>query len=245
MVGIFVLLWLITACSSGKNSQSFSAKVDWVADGDTVRLQDGRKIRLLGINTPELAKDGKAAEPLAKEARQFLRQLFDKQTVQIITGEQTHDKYGRLLAYVFHDDTDVQLELLKQGFASVIAVPPNVRMADRYFAIENEARRNGKGIWQHPHFAAIPADEVDNSMDGDFKFVIGKVKNISETKSNLLLKLSKQFTVAIPHRDWEEYWKGPVNKLSGENIEVRGWVYKTNKQFRIRTRHPVMLQILE
>ncbi|MDH3694167.1 MAG: thermonuclease family protein [Gammaproteobacteria bacterium] len=245
MVGIVVLLWLITACSSGKNSQSFSAKVDWVADGDTVRLDDGSKVRLLGINTPELAKDGKPAEPLAKEARQFLRQLIDKQTIQIITSKQTYDKYGRLLAYVFHDDTDVQVELLKQGLASVIAIPPNVRMADRYLAAETEARYSEIGIWGNRYFTASPADKIDNSMDGNFKFVTGKVKTISETESNLLLKLSKQFTVAIPHQDWEEYWKGSVNKLSGENIEVRGWVYKVNQQFRIRARHPVMLRILE
>ena len=91
----------------------------------------------------------------------------------------------------------------------------------------------------------IQADQVDNSMDGDFRFVTGKIKNISETKSNLLLKLSKRFAVAIPHQDWKEYWQGSVNKLSGENIEVRGWIYKTNKQYRIRARHPVMLRVLE
>ena len=157
LVGIFILAALLTACSGsgGKNSNSFTVKVDWVADGDTLRLDDGRKIRLLGINTPGLAKNGKPTEPLAKEARQLLRQLVDKQTVQIITGEQTHDKYGRLLAYVFHDDTDVQLEILKQGLASVIAIPPNVRIADRYHETETEARRDAIGIWQQNQFKAI------------------------------------------------------------------------------------------
>lgn len=247
MVGIFILLTLLAGCSGSgnKSSDSFTAKVDWVSDGDTVRLDDGQKIRLVGVNTPELANNGNLAEPFAKEARQFLRQLVDKQTVQVITGEQSHDKYGRLLAYVFHDDTDVQLELLKQGFASVIAIPPNVRMAERYLVAESEARRDGIGIWQQDQFKAIPADRVKNNMDGDFKFVIGKIIKISETKNNLLLKLSKQFFVAIPHKDWEAYWQGSLNKLSGENIEVRGWVYKTNKQFRIRVRHPVMLRVIE
>ena len=247
MAGIFICLALLSACADpgNKSGGSFTAKVDWVADGDTLRLDDGRNVRLLGINTPELAQDGKPDEALAKEARLLLRELVDKQTVQIITGEQTHDKYGRLLAYVFHDDTDVQHELLKRGLASAIAIPPNVRMADRYLTAESEARRSGIGIWQQEQFKVVPADQVDDNTEGHFKFVTGRVRKISESKSNLLLKLSRNFFVAIPHQDWEEYWQGSVNKFSGETIEVRGWIYKSKKQFRIRVRHPVMLQILE
>ncbi len=247
MAGIFIFVVLLTACSGSgdKSGSSFSAKVDWVTDGDTIRLDDGRHVRLLGINTPELAKDGHATEPMAKEARQFLNRLVDSQTVQIIYGKQSTDKYGRLLAYVFLNDTDVQLELLNQGLASVVAIPPNTRMADRYLAAESDARSQQKGIWRQGIFDAISADKVDRSMDGQFKFVTGEVKNIRETRHNLLLALSEHFTVAIPHKDWEEYWSGSPNQLSGQTIEVRGWVYESNNELRVRVRHPVMLKILE
>lgn len=100
----------------------------YVYDGDTIRLTDGRKVRLIGIDTPELGHDGKPDQPLAKQAKERLERLAKPYLkVQLRYDEQRRDSYGRTLAHVFlRDGTNVQRDLLSSGLATVIAVPPNL-----------------------------------------------------------------------------------------------------------------------
>ena len=119
-----------------------SAEVSKVVDGDTVWLVDGRKVRLVGINTPELGFKGRSSEPFADSSSDALRRILaDKSEIYLQLGEQSKDKYGRVLAYIYVDQVyvdeahvtkkvSVQALLLEEGLAFPITIPPNTRYTD-------------------------------------------------------------------------------------------------------------------
>ena len=89
-----------------------SATVAEVVDGDTIELTDGRRVRYIGINTPE--RD----QPYYREATEANRQLVAGQAVQLEFDQDTFDQYGRTLAYIWVDGRMANLEILSQGFAN-------------------------------------------------------------------------------------------------------------------------------
>ena len=117
------------------------ARVAFVVDGDTVELADGRRVRYIGINTPEVD------QPYAAEATAFNESLVAGREVRLETDAQESDPYGRILAYVWAGDTFVNLELVRQGYAVATTVPPNVRYADAFVRAEREAREAARGLW--------------------------------------------------------------------------------------------------
>ena len=138
------LLLLLTAClptDPTRTGEGSPARVASVIDGDTVELADGRRVRYIGIDTPE--RD----QPYAAGATALNRSLVEGQDVWLETDAQATDQYGRLLAYVWAGDTFVNLELVRQGFATAYTVPPNVRHADAFVQAEREAREAGHGLW--------------------------------------------------------------------------------------------------
>jgi len=96
-------------------------RVRWVADGDTIVLTDGERVRYAGINAPEIAHDGEPGEPYGDEARAFNKKLVLGRWLNLELAEESRDHYGRLLAYVFLEDgTFVNGELVQQGYAHLI-----------------------------------------------------------------------------------------------------------------------------
>lgn len=124
------------------------AEVQWVVDGDTVHLTDGTRVRYIGLDTPELHHPKKAVEAYAQEARAFNRRLVAGRRVRLEYDVERQDKYGRQLAYLFLEDgTFVNAELLRQGYARILTIPPNVKYHDRFLRLEREAREQRRGLW--------------------------------------------------------------------------------------------------
>jgi micrococcal nuclease len=117
-------------------------RVARVVDGDTVELADARRLRYIGVNTPE--RD----QPFYQEATELNRELVEGRPVRLEFDVSLTDQYGRLLAYVWVEDTMINLELVRRGFASVFTVPPNVKYEADFRAAEREAREAGRGLWQ-------------------------------------------------------------------------------------------------
>ena len=115
-------------------------------DGDTLFLEDGRKVRLLGINTPEI---GDNAECYGNQARDELREwLPEGQAVWVLEDVEPLDQYGRSLLFVFLDDgTNVNLELIEVGVAEVEQYAPNWLYSDELRAAEASAYQQGLGMW--------------------------------------------------------------------------------------------------
>jgi len=123
-------------------SETTSAIVSNVIDGDTVKLQNGEKVRLLGINTPEMG------QPYYEEATNRLKELIEGKTVRLEKDVEDKDQYGRLLRHIYIDDTFVNLEMVREGYANVYIIPPNTKYSYEFEKAEEEAKNAERGIWQ-------------------------------------------------------------------------------------------------
>ena len=126
-----------------------TGRVERVVDGDTLVMDDGERVRLIGVDTPETKRPGSPVECFGKAASAFTERLVEGERVELELDVEERDRYGRLLAYVTRarDDLDVNAELLRRGYATALTVPPNVRRADRYARLARRARREGRGLW--------------------------------------------------------------------------------------------------
>lgn len=142
---VALLILSLASCGPGESTRAGTgeaARVALVVDGDTVELADGRRVRYIGVNTPE------TDQPYAADAETFNSALVAGRAVWLETDAQVSDSYGRLLAYVWVGDTFVNLELVRQGYAYAYTVPPNVRYADAFARAGQEARETGRGLWE-------------------------------------------------------------------------------------------------
>jgi len=137
------------------------AQVSYVHDGDTVILEDGRKVRLLGMNAPEVKKGDTPAEEGGYKSRDALRELFkDNKNISLVFGKGQKDKYGRTLAHVLTEDgKNVQQILLAQGNAKALSIAPNTRLEDFYASVEAAAEQDDVNKWKKS-IEAVPEDYV-------------------------------------------------------------------------------------
>ena len=112
-----------------------------IIDGDTVDLDDGRRLRFIGINTPE------REQPFYEEATALNRRLTEGKDVYLELDQEHEDHYGRLLGYVWAGDVMVNLALVVNGYANVLFVPPNDRYEEPFRKAEADAKKAGRGIW--------------------------------------------------------------------------------------------------
>jgi len=127
------------------------AAVDRIVDGDTIKLATGERVRFIGVDTPELARDGRPAEPFAQQAAKCNRDLLGRGPVKLVFDRAPKDKYGRLLAYVYAGPdykTFVNRELVSRGCAETLFIPPNMKHAREFRGLEKQARTQGLGLWK-------------------------------------------------------------------------------------------------
>ncbi len=133
-----------------------------VVDGDTLLLESGERVRLIGIDTPEMhesnklhrdsqrsGQDIRTIQALGWQSYDFTRQLVEGKRVSLEFDLEKQDKYKRLLAYVYlKDGTFVNAEIVRQGYASLMTFPPNVKYVDLFLKLYQEARDNKRGLWR-------------------------------------------------------------------------------------------------
>jgi endonuclease YncB( thermonuclease family) len=132
-----------------------SCAVERVTDGDTIRCADGRRIRLLLIDAPEMDQ-----APFGQRARRELARLLpERAVVQYETDRQRQDRYGRTLAYVYLPDGRMaNEEMLRTGYAVVLFYKPNDRHLQRFTAVADSARRQRRGLFADTTFRCMPSD---------------------------------------------------------------------------------------
>lgn len=125
-----------------------AAQVSRVVDGDTIELSDGRKLRYIGVNTPETKDPNRGVECFGQEASQYNQQLVEGKTVFLEKDVSETDRYGRLLRYVYLADGQMVNEVLVQeGYAQASAYPPDVKYQERFQIAETAARESALGLW--------------------------------------------------------------------------------------------------
>jgi len=152
-----LLLINLVACSKQEPTQPTTNPnpeyqfnlVKRVIDGDTIELDNGIKVRYIGIDTPETKHPRKPVQYFGKEASEANKQLVLGKKVRMEYDVQKTDKYGRTLAYVYLEDgIFVNAWLVENGYARVSTYPPNVKYQDKFRELEQKARAEMKGLWK-------------------------------------------------------------------------------------------------
>ncbi|MEM4181707.1 MAG: thermonuclease family protein [Candidatus Pacearchaeota archaeon] len=128
--------------SFGNNSEKDfiqeEIKIKRALDGDTLELEDGRKVRMLGINTPEKGKF------MSKEALEMTKTIENKKVILLYNQK---DKYGRVLGYIFFEGENFNKKILENGLAHLYYYEKD-RFFEEMKETEKRARENKKGIWK-------------------------------------------------------------------------------------------------
>lgn len=133
-------------------------RVERVIDGDTLLLTGGRRVRLLGIDTPELTTPDRPAEPLGTDAARFTRDLVEGRDVRLEFDRERFDAYRRVLAYVWLDQRFVNAEIVRAGYSRAeLRFPLRTDRKRLLEEAEREARMAGRGLWSGTSSSAGPA----------------------------------------------------------------------------------------
>lgn len=222
-----------------------------VIDGDTLVLDDGREVRLVGIQAPKLplGRAGFKAWPLADEARELLRELAEGAELALHSGGARMDRHGRVLAHLVRaDGLWIQGEILRRGMARVYSFPDNRKGVTEMLALEAAARARGDGIWAHAFYAIRNKDSVKRHMDG-FQVVEDRVHRVAQVRNITYLNFEddwrRDFTIKLDRRTAQAIRRlsGELEKLAGQRVRVRGWVKWENGPM-IEINHPEQIELL-
>lgn len=213
-------------------------RVAKVYDGDTVVLDGGEKVRLIGINTPEVAYRNRPADPGGNAAGDYLRQLIKGELVRLEYGRERRDKYGRTLAHLFTEDgTNINALMLSEGYAHAVIKIPNTRLLAQYLDAEQLARESGLGIWKLAQFQLQPIEQAA-VFRNTFRRLQGSVIKVTEKKSAWLLHFKAGVKVLIRKEHLGSFIRDGVhpNSLVNRRLIVRGWVHSSRGKPLIRLR---------
>jgi micrococcal nuclease len=143
---IFLIFFPFTRDASGESWYT----VKWVNDGDTIVLSNGKRLRYLGINAPEIDHDNQRAQPFGYSSRSYNKDRVLNRKIRLEFDQERHDRYGRLLAYLYlPDGTFLNRELLQNGYAYFLFKKPNLKYNQQLLEAQREAMKAGRGIWKN------------------------------------------------------------------------------------------------
>ena len=261
-----LLAVLILACPGPADSAGAAAsppeiaergRVAEVIDGDTLMLDDGRPVRLVGIQAPKLplGRTGFEAWPLAEEAKTALSSLTLGREVGLGYGGRQIDRHGRALAQLYlldgagEADLWIQGALLEAGLAQVYSFADNRALIAEMLAHERQARAGRRGIWADPFYAVRTPERVQGHA-GSFQLVEGIVVDAAEVKGRVYLNFGadwkSDFTVSLApavRRLFEAEGIDPLD-YGGKRVRVRGWIKSFNGPM-IEASHPEQIEVIE
>lgn len=171
------------------------ARVVKVYDGDTVTLENGDKVRLRWVNTPEK----RPPEAYWEEAKQVAERVVLNRTVKLLVAPEGRDGYGRIIAGLHNGRDDLSIELLEQGYAHVFIIPPEPQDMAPYLEAQRVARARLRGIWSTDryqgalHITSFHADargrDADN-VNGEYMRVCNVTTNPIDVQGYTLTTLS-------------------------------------------------------
>ncbi len=235
---------------------SASAKVDKVIDAQTILMKDGKIIRLLGIDYPFMAGDMEGGPALPAKAR--LEKLLSEGTDVMLYQNKNREagrlnRMGHVLAHLVIKEKGISKSpeipaedfpgawingmLVREGLAWTMTDATNPQMATQLYALEDKARKDGKGLWgeQSPFKLLTPENAAQGN--GTFRVVEGTVNRAASSKNNLYLNfgsdMKKDFTVMLSPALRKALARKGVEPmgLGGQKVRVRGWLREWNGPF--------------
>jgi len=252
----FILILCLIGCQERFNLQSIRVKE--VIDGDTIVLENGRILRYIGIDTPEVRRRvGERwisdPQPFGLEAKEFNRKLVEGKYVRLEFDVQKVDRYRRLLGYCFvptedGDEIFVNAKLLEEGYAVLFTHPPNVKYVGLFVSLQKKAREEKKSIWKEE--SVISSDNAYKYI-GKIKTVEGRVLNIHEGEKAIHLNFGrdwkKDFTVVVFKKDLSNFTNNgiyPSKDYQNRFIRVTGLIKEYNGP-EIIVSHPSSIEVIE
>ena len=227
-------------------------QVKQALDGGSLLLEDGRVLRLAGIQAPPAPPWHKADRdwPPAERARALLAELAEGQSLQPAYDARREDRHGRLVAHVADSQGRwLQGELLRSGWARVQAFEDNRALLSEMLALERDAREAGRGLWTHSYYAVRRHDETGDDL-GQFHLVEGRVLEVAIIAGRAYLNFGEDwrsdFTLVIdpaPRRRFEAEGLDPAS-FEGQRVRARGWLEFRNG-VTINITHPEQIEVLE
>lgn len=227
---------------STATSQRYKNKVTRVYDGDTIKLENGEKVRLLGIDTPEVESYYQQATPGGNVAKKWLTKQLDGADIYLEYDQQRRDKYTRLLAHVFLENGDhINVTLVEKGLAIVNLFPPNLRYKDELLAAQKVAQQQHIGMWAMKRYQLTSVDKIQKVAG--WQRYQGEVQSIKKNRKYIRLTISNKLNVRIA-KDML-YLFPDLESYIGKSVEIRGWLSGKKAPFSILARHPSALIMID
>ena len=202
---------------------------DYIVDGDTLWLKDGRKVRFAAINTPETEHDGLASEPFGDAATAKLRSMLEASSkLMLQKAGRGEDHHGRVLGNIFlPDGKSLEAILLRQGLGFQIFSEGNSPYTSCFSQQEQVARTAGSGVWSGKPVLDINQDKLSQG----FHLIQGRVAEVRTPRNSdyFWVELKGPLVLRVLKAGADER---QLRNLTGRKVEVRGWVIpdKNNKQ---------------
>ena len=239
LIRLGFLIGLLLFCVS---AQAEWARIKYVVDGDTVILEDRRHVRLLAINTPEVASKKRSAEPGGEAAKNWLKTRIEGRAVRLEADEQKRDKYGRWLYYLFDNENNlINEQLLANGLAVLSIHPPNMKYLDRLQGAQAKAELRRLGIWGLSEYRLVTLEQVVRDGLKGWQRVLVKPVAVKKTRKYARLVLGPRADIRIG-KDNLVYFPA-LGSYLGCEFEVQGWASWHKARLSILIRHPSALRI--
>jgi endonuclease YncB( thermonuclease family) len=209
-----------------------------IIDGETVTLDDGSELRLIGALAPRAIDVG--AEPgqwpMEVAAREELRALLLGKSIEIAFGGERTDRYGRLQAQAFWQDGDkrhwAQGRMLEQGLARAYTLTGNRACAAELLAAERGALEANRGVWGEAAYQIRRADRRGELARyvATFQLIEGRIVRVAQVRGSIYLNFDadwrRGFSVSLRRADRSllgDFSERP-RALEGRSVRVRGWL---------------------
>ena len=238
------------SCTSPLLSLPEKATVKWVYDGDTVLLTDKRKIRLIGIDTPEVRHHKQKRQAFSGEAREALRELLKRDNYHVLLrfGPEEKDRYARILAHVFtRGGINISEWLLERGLAQTLSIPPNVLLANCYKRAEVFAQKKSLNIWQLDSHQLKEAKTLPLQTKGYVRLK-GRVEKVKRNKKSLVIQLESHpkypIILRIRKKNYASFKPLNLDKLWNRTIIVSGVLTKRKGKRYMYLNHGSQLSVV-
>jgi endonuclease YncB( thermonuclease family) len=243
----------ITACTVGDMAPR--ATVAAVLDGDTVRLDDGRVVKLAGIEAPRRPLAAPEAEPwpLSAAARDGLERLVAGQPVAVVLVADEPDRHGRWNANLFVGEENEWLQglMVAAGWARVHWLPSDSACVFALLDQEKAARAANLGLWNSPEYAVREArDPSLIGRNGLYELVEGRVQSVGHGTYMIFLDFGRDyrrdFTVMVspPVAEGLSQADRPVDRFKDRRVRVRGVIEESGGP-AIRLNDPGEIEVLD
>ncbi|PKF62299.1 nuclease [Psychromonas sp. psych-6C06] len=212
-----------------------------INDGDTVTLENGRLVRFIGINTPEINhRNPQKSDPYAQQAKALLeRYIRPGDKLHLVFDKSKQDKYGRKLAYVYSKTgRNLALLQLQAGFAKHWVIGKNDKFWQCFQSAERQARLRKKAIWSG--FKPLTAKRLQKSDKG-YVYVKGSISELEEDKKGLHITLDKQLFVFISRKNLKRFLDADINFSRHDKLLITGKLNFSRNKAKLTLYHPAQI----